>query len=146
MVEGQRPAPVAGVGDDGPPGVVASPGAAGRPGQEDRGDGMEARVPGRVRVGPELAEELDLEPRLLARFPDGGRFERFAVIDEAARQGPAGRGIAALDEDDAPPAAAGHDLDDDVDRRERIAVLTAGHEGSGFQAHCRGPAPAVSTA
>lgn len=145
MVEGQGAAAVAGVGDHGPPRVVASPGAARRPGQEDRGDGMEARVPGRVRVGPELAEELDVETRLLPRLPDGGRLERLAVVDEAAGQGPARRGIAALDEDDPPPAAVPH-LDDDVDGGEGVAVLAAGHGGSGFRAHCRGPAPAVSTA
>lgn len=129
MVEGQRPAAVPGIGDDSPPGVVGAPGAARRPGQEDRRDGVEARVAGGVRIGPELAEELDVERGLLAGLADGGRFERFAVIDEASRQGPARRGIAALDENDAPPPPPGHDLDDDVDGRERIAVLAAGHGG-----------------
>lgn len=129
MVEGQRPAAVPGIGDDGPPGVVGAPGAARRPGQEDRRDGVEARVAGGVRIGPELAEELDVERGLLAGLADGGRFERLAVIDEASRQGPARRGIAALDENDAPPPPPGHDLDDDVDGRERVAVLAAGHGG-----------------
>jgi hypothetical protein len=127
MVEGQRPAAVAGIRDDGPPGVVAAPGPARGPGQEDRRDGVEARVPGRVRVGAELAEELDVERGLLAGLADGGGLERFAVIDETAWQRPAGRGVPALDENDAPRAAAVHDLDDDVDGGERVAELAAGH-------------------
>lgn len=127
MVEGERQAPVAGIEDDGRPGVVGAPGNARRPGQEDRRDGVEARVPGRVRIRSQLAEELDFERRFLAGLPDGGRFERLAVIDEASRKGPPGRGILALDEDDAEPPPAPHDLDDNVDGRERIAVLGAGH-------------------
>lgn len=127
MVEGERERPVAGIGDDGRPGIVGPPGPARRPGQEDRRDRVEARVARRVGVGAELADELDLERGLLAGFPDGRRFERFAVVDEAAGQGPAGRRVLSLDEDDAPPPRAGPDLDDDVDGRERVAVLGAGH-------------------
>lgn len=145
MIEGQRPAAVAGIGDDGRPGVVAAPGPARGPGQEDRRDGVEARVPGRVRVGPELAEELDIERGLFAGLPDGGRLERLAVVDEAAGQRPAGRRVLPLDEDDAPAPAAVHDLDDDVHRGERVAELAAGHGLSTFRAHCRGRVRNLST-
>ncbi len=130
MVEGQRPAPVAGVDDDGRPGVVDAPGLARGPGQEDRRDRMEARVPGRVRVGAQLPDELDVEGGLLAGLSDRGRLKRFAVIDEAAREGPAGGRVLALDEDAAAAPAAVHDLDDDVDRGERVPVLRAGHRSA----------------
>ena len=127
MIERQRPAPVAGVGDDGPPGVVGAPGPPRGPGQEDRRDGVEARVPGRVRVGAELADKLDVERGLLAGLAHGGGLERLAVFDEAAGQRPAGRRVPALDEHDAPPPPALPDLDDDVDGGEGIAELAAGH-------------------
>lgn len=126
MVEGERPGAVAGVGDDGPLGVVGAPGLAPGPGHEDGRDGVEARVPRGVRIGAELSEEIDLERGLFAGLPAGGRLERLAVLDEAAGQGPPGRRVAALDEDDA-PAAAAPDLDDDVDGRDGIAELGAGH-------------------
>ena len=133
MVEGQRPPAVAGVGHDRPAGVVAAAGAARGPGHEHGRDRVQAGVAGGIGVRPELAEELDLEPGLLAGFAHGGRFEGLAVVDETAGQGPAGRRIPALDEDDAPAAAAGRDLDDDVDGRDGIAELGAGH---GFRGHC----------
>ncbi|GEM_PF-2488667 len=144
MIEGQRPAPVAGVGDDGPPGVVGAPGPSLGPGQEDRRDGVAARVPGRVRVGAELADELDVERGLLAGLAHGGGLERLAVIDEAAGQRPAGRRVPALDEHDAPPPPAFPDLYDDVDGGEGVAELAAGH-GVGFRGHCRGLPGALST-
>ncbi len=127
MVKGQGPGPIFRVGDDGRPGVVGAFRGTGRSGQEDRRNGVETRVPGRIGVRAELADELDVERGLFAGFPNGGGFERLAVIDETARQGPARRRVLSLDEDDAPEPAPGHDLDDDVDRRERIAELAAGH-------------------
>jgi len=127
MVEGESERPVAGVDDDGRPGVVGPLGPARRPGQKDRRDGVETRVPRRVGVGAELADELDLERGLFAGFPDGRRFERLAGLDEAAGEGPAGGRVLPLDQDDAPPPPAVHDLDDDVDGRERVSVLVSGH-------------------
>ena len=127
MVKGQRKAPVAGIDDDRGLGIVGALGIARSPGEEDRRDRVETGIAGRVRVSAELADELDIERGLLAGFPDGGGFERFAVFDEAARQRPAGRRVLPLDDDDPPPPAAVHDLDDDVDGRERIAELGAGH-------------------
>jgi len=88
---------------------------------------MEARVASGVGVGVELPEELDVERCLLSGFPDRGRFERLAVIDETAGQGPTGRGVLALDEDDASPFSAGHDFDDDVDGGHGVAELRARH-------------------
>ena len=133
MVEGQGPAAVAGVGHDRPAGVVAAAGPARGPGHEHGRDRVKAGIAGGVGIGPELADELDLEPGLLAGLARGGRFEGLAVVDEAAGQGPAGRRVEALDEDDAPAAAAGRDLDDDVDGRHGIAELGSGH---GFHGHC----------
>ena len=127
MVEGERPRPVAGVEDDRPAGVVRAPGFACRPSHEDRRDRVEARVARRVRVSAHLAEELDVERGLFAGLAAGGRFERLAVLDEPAGQGPAGRRVLALDEDDARPAAAAPDLDDDIDGRDGAAELGAGH-------------------
>ncbi len=127
MVKGQRKAPVAGIDDDRGLGIVGALGIARSPGEEDRRDGVEARVAGGVRVSAELADELDVERGLLAGFADGGGFERLSVFDEAARQRPTGRRVLPLDDDDPPPLAAVHDLDDDVDGRERIAEPRAGH-------------------
>jgi hypothetical protein len=78
----------------------------------------------------ELAEELDIERRLLAGFPDRGRLERLAVVDEAAGKGPAWRRILALDKDDAPSFPAVHDFDDDVNGGHGVAELRARHSHS----------------
>ena len=127
MVEGERQAPVAGIEDDGRSGVVGALGKAFGPGQEDRRDGVVPGVPRRVGIGAQLAEEIDVERGLLASLPDGGRLERLAVFDEATGQGPARRGVPPLDEDDAAAPSAVGDLDDDIDGRQRIAKLGAGH-------------------
>ena len=142
MVEGQGPDVVPRIGDDGRPGVVGPLRHARSPGQENRRDGVEARIARRVGVGAELADELDIERGLLAGLSDGGGFERFAVIDEASRQRPTGRRIPPFDEDDAPDPPPGHDLDDDVDRRDGITVLAAGHFRAAFIAILGGPLPA----
>lgn len=136
MVEGERPRPVTGIEDDRRLRVVGAAGPAGGPGQEDRRDRVKTRVSRRVGVGAELPDELDVEGCLLASLPDRGRLERLAVIDEAAGQGPAGGRVLALDEDDAAAPAAVHDLDDDVDRRERVPVLRAGHGRFDLRDHC----------
>jgi hypothetical protein len=127
MVEGERPGPVAGVEHDRRLRVVGSSGIAGGPGQENRRDRVEARVPRRVRIRAELADELDVERGLLVGFAHRGRLERLAVVDETARQRPAGGRVLAFDEDDAPALSAFHDLDDDVDGGERVPELGAGH-------------------
>jgi len=127
VVEGERPRPVAGIEDDGPAGIVGAARLARRPGHEDRRDRVEARVARGVRVGAQLAEELDRERGLFAGLAAGGRFERLAVLDEAAGEGPAVGRVPPLDEDDARPAAAAPDLDDDIDGRDGIAELRAGH-------------------
>jgi len=132
VVEGQRQAPVPGVEDGGPPGVVGAPGLAGGPSQEDGRDRVEARVPGGVRIRAQLPDELDVERGLFAGFADRGRLEGLAVIDEATRQGPAGRRVPALDKDDAAAPPARQDFDDDVNGRERIAMLRASHRRLGL--------------
>jgi pimeloyl-ACP methyl ester carboxylesterase len=48
VVEGQGQAAVAGVEDGGPAGVVGALRLSGGPGQEDRRDGVKARVPGGI--------------------------------------------------------------------------------------------------
>lgn len=128
MIESERPAPVAGIGHDGRPGVVGTPGNALGPGDEHRRDRVQARVAVRSGVGPELADELDRKGRLLAGLPDGGRLERLAVVDEAAGQRPAGGRVLPFDEDDAALLPGAHDLDDDVDGRDGIPVAGAGHD------------------
>lgn len=130
MVKGERPRPVAGIDDDRRPGVVGAARPARGPGEEDRRDRVETRVARRIGIRAELADELDVEGGLLTGLPDRGRLEGFAVIDEAAGQGPAGGRILALDEDDAAAFPAVHDLDDDVDRGERVPELAAGHRWS----------------
>jgi hypothetical protein len=127
VVEGQREAAVPGVDDGRGPGVVGGLRLSPGPGDEDRRDGVKARVPGRVGVGAELAEELDLERGLLAGLPERGRLEGLAVVDEAARQGPARRRVLALDEDDAPALPAVPELDDDVDRGHGVSESPARH-------------------
>jgi hypothetical protein len=130
VVEGERPRPVAGVEHDRRFRIVSSPGIARGPGQEDRRDRVEARVPRRVGIRAELAHELDIERGFLAGFADGRRLERLAVVDEAARQRPARGRVLALDEDDAPGPSAFHDLDDDVDGGEGVSELGAGHRAA----------------
>ncbi len=137
MVEGERPRPVAGIEDYRCLRVVCAARPARGPGQEDRRDGVEARVARGIGIGAELADELDVERGFLTGFPDGGRLERFAVVDEAAGQGPAGGRVPALDENDAAAPPAVHNLDDDVDRRERVPELAARHRG------CRSFGPIV---
>jgi hypothetical protein len=127
MVEGQDQVPVPGIDNDRGPSVVGGPRRALRPGDEYRRDRMKTRVAAGVGVGVELAEEFDVERCLLAGFPDRGRLERLAVIDESAGQGPTGRGILAFDEDDTPLFSAGHHLDDDVDGGHGIAELLTVH-------------------
>jgi hypothetical protein len=127
MVESQMQAPVQGVDDDRGPRVVAGLRRAFGPGDEHRRYRMLPGVSRGVRVGVELAEELDVERGLLAGFPDRGRLERLAVFDEAAGQGPPRRRVLALDENDAPPFPADHDLDDDVDGGHGIAEFLTAH-------------------
>lgn len=130
MVEGQKQAPVPGIDDDCGPRVVGGLRLALGPGDEHRRNGVKARVASGVGVGVELAEELDVERCLLAGFADGRLLERLAVIDKAAGQGPAGRRVPALDEDDAPRLPAVHDFDDDVDGGHGVAELRARHSHS----------------
>jgi hypothetical protein len=131
VVEGQAEAAVAGIDDGHRSGVVAGPRLAAGPGDEHRRDGVQTRVAPRIGIGPELAEQLDLERGLFAGFPDGRRLERFPVIHEAPGKRPAGRGISALDENDAPSLPAIPDLDDDVDGGHGIAVFLAAHGFTG---------------
>lgn len=130
MVEGQKQVPVPGIDDDRGPRVVGGLRLALSPGDEHRRNGVKTRVPRGVGVGVELAEELDVERCLLAGLADGRRLERLAVIDKAARQGPAGRRVPALDEDDAARLPAGHDFDDDVDGGHGVAKFRAPHSHS----------------
>jgi hypothetical protein len=135
MVKGERLGPVTGIEDDRPAGVVGAPGLARCSGHEDRRDRMEARVARRVRVGAHLAEELDVEQGLFAGLAAGGRLERFAVFDKAPGEGPAEGRVPPLDEDDPRPAGAAPDLDDDIDGRNGIAELGAGHRRCSFRGH-----------
>ncbi len=75
----------------------------------------------------ELPQELDVEGRLLPGLAGGGRLERLTVIDEAAGDGPAGRRVAAPDENDPSPAPGGLDLDNDVHGRDGVSEFSARH-------------------
>ncbi len=108
-------------------GVVAGLRRASGLGDEHRRYRMQSRVSRGIGVSVELTEELDVERRLLAGFPDRGRLERLAVVDEAAGQSPAGRRVLALDKDDAPPLPAVHDFDDDVDGGHGVAEFLTAH-------------------
>lgn len=130
MVEGQVKVPVPGVDDDRGPGVVSCPRRAFGPGDENGRDRVQARIASGVGVGAELIDELDVERGFFAGLADGGRFERFAVVDEAAGEGPAGRGIFPLDEHDPPSLPAVHHLDDDVDRWHGVPELLTAHRRS----------------
>jgi hypothetical protein len=127
MVEGQKQAPVPGIGDDRGPRIVGGLRFALSPGDEHRRNGVKARVPRGVGIGAELAEELDVERCLLAGLADGRGLERLAVIDKAAGQGPAGRRVPALDKDDAPRLPAVHDFDDDVDGGHGVSEFLTAH-------------------
>ncbi len=101
MVEGQRePDLIPGKNAD-RAGVIPGQGLPRGPGDKDRCDRVPSRVPPRVGIRVELADELDVEGRLFFGFPDGRFLERFAVIDEAPGEGPAVRRVLSLDEDDA---------------------------------------------
>jgi len=127
MVEGQRQAPVPEIDDERGPRVVGGLGLALSSGDEHRRNGVKTRVPRGVGVGVELTEELDVERCLLAGLADGRLLERLAVIDKAAGQGPAGRRVHALDEDDAPRLPAVHDFDDDIDGGHGVAEFLTAH-------------------
>jgi len=127
VVESQGNIAIPGVDHRRVSGVVAGLRCAFGPGDEHRRYRVQPGISRRIGVDVELAAELDVERCLLARFPDRGRLERLAVIDETAGQGPTGRGVLALDEDDAPPFPAGHDLDDDVDGGHGVSELRARH-------------------
>src|SRR5438128_114749 len=88
----------------------------------DRADVVLPRVALRVRIGEELADQLDLQAGLFARFASAGALERFAFVDVAAGDGPAVRRVLAPDEDD---AAIGPG-DDRIGGRLGVPVI--GHE------------------
>jgi hypothetical protein len=127
VVESQRNIAIPGVDHRRVSGVVAGLRCAFGPGDEHRRYRVQPGISRGIGVDVELAAELDVERCLLAGFPDRGRLERLAVVDEAAGQGPAGRRVLTLDEDDAPPFPAVHHLDDDVDGGHGIAELPAWH-------------------
>lgn len=131
MIEGQGHVDPPGI--EGPclPGVIGALRGSPSPGDEDRRNGMEARVPVRFGIDMELPEVLDVERGLFPGLPSGCRFERLAVIDEPSRQGPPGRRVPPLDENDRGVFPAAVDLDDDVDGRHGVPELLAGLHGLG---------------
>jgi len=122
VVEGQREGRFGRVDHPGPAGVIAALGHAAGRGDENGRDGVQARVAVWVRVGVELAAELDVEAGFLAGLADRGRLERFAVVDEASRKGPARRRVLPLDQDDSPVSGRRLDFDDDVHGRDGFPV------------------------
>ena len=127
MVESQKQVSVPGIDDDRGPRVVAGLRRAFGPGDENRRYRVQPGVARGIGVGVELTEKFDVERGLLAGFPDRGRLERLAAVDEAAGQGPAGRWVLALDEDDAPYFPAVHDFDDEVDGGDGISEFLTAH-------------------
>lgn len=146
MVEGQGQVDPLRIDHPGPPGVVAalwnSPGL----GDEHGRNGVQARVAVRVGIGVKLAEKVDFEAGLFPGLPDGGRLERFAVVDEPAGEGPAGRRIPPFNEDDPPPSARGPDFDYDVHCRDRVPVAGPGRLLRHAKAILGGIPPSVNQA
>ena len=64
-----------------------------------------------------LLYELNIQGRFLSGFSDGRRFHGFAIIDKAARKGPAERGMRTFNEYDAMI-----DLDNDIHRHQGVSV------------------------
>ncbi len=93
--------------------VVARPWSPLGPGAEHGGDGVKARIAGRIRVGVKLLDVQQLETCLFHSFPAHRGFQALPVVDEPTREGEAHRRVRALDQHD-PPG----DLDDDVHRHE----------------------------
>ena len=128
MVEGQRQAPVAGIEDDGRPGVVGAPGIARRPGprrpSRSCGSAGRGRGPSRRRAG------RGARPRARSlRGPPGRRPLRASRRNRRSRPGSAQPGGGFFRSMRTMPRVlrAVPDLDDDVDGRERVAELRAGH-------------------
>jgi len=90
--------------------------SAGAP-DEDGREGVLPRVARRVGVDAEEGGECHVKPGLLARLADRGVLDALAVLDEPARDRPAGGRVSPPDEDN--PA---RDLDDDVDGGGGVAV------------------------
>ncbi len=104
------------------PGVVMGLGNSFGRSQKDGGNRMFPRVAVGSGVGMELAEESDLERSLLAGLADGRFFKCLSVLDKPAGDGPSGRRMSALDQNDARPAFVIFDFNDDVDGRDGIPI------------------------
>src|SRR5262245_13925309 len=109
-------------------GVVRGSRRAARSPDVNGGDGGPARVARRIGVDAQELRELDVEGRLLAHLAPGGCLGALAGVDHAARNGPAGRRVAAPDEDD--PT---RELDDHVHRGTGLLLrhLTPKKKGDG---------------
>src|SRR5262249_18304548 len=94
--------------------VVAALGRALGAADEHGRNGVVARIARRIGVNAEELEQLDVEPRFLARFATRRIGHELTAVDVTAGQSPTGRRMAAFDEYD----AARH-LDDHVDGRAR---------------------------
>src|SRR5919198_1518807 len=73
------------------------------------------RIAPRIRVGEELLGERHLQARFLVRLPHRRVVQGFALVDEAAGQGPAEGWMRTADEHD----AIARQLDDAVDGAQR---------------------------
>ena len=79
---------------------------------KDNRNGVAAWVPGRIGIDAEQRPQLDVEPSLLACFPNGRLLNGLAQIDETPGQRPAEWRVPATDQHDGPLPH----LDDHVDR------------------------------
>lgn len=83
-------------------GVIGRLRQAFRFGQINRGDGMVARVPGRVRINAQQNLQPDVQANFFFRFAHRRLFHGFTDVDEASGNGPAQRRVGAFDQYERP--------------------------------------------
>ena len=99
-------------------GVVGTLGLPFRTANENDRNRMPSRIPARIRVNVELANELHREASLLKYLSNRSLLHRFPGIDESSRQGPAGRRTFSTNQDE----VFATQFDDHVDCKARLAI------------------------
>src|SRR5882672_7779401 len=107
-----------GIDDDKRAGVVTRHRIAARGRHVHDPDRVPARIAHRIRIHAQERPQFDFQTRLLARLANRGLLDGFADVDEAARDCPAQRLVAPLDQYDRPPGPV-EELDDGVGGDER---------------------------
>ena len=110
--------------------VVAGPRHARGRAHEHDADGVAARVARRVRIDAEQSRQAHVETGFLAHLATRRVFDRFADVDEAARQRMPERRPAPLDQHDRPSRTI-QEFDHDVDRDRRGAWASPSARAAG---------------